>query len=217
VITNSYILCLHCSDLRENGIKDFRCTLAKQLIGDYHSRKRPGRPSTRPQPKGSASNTFQLKEMTNHTVITTAIVTGMSVDVQYGGARIVRSSSATGKYDDFPATSEVGQVAKEINKSSNWVILPNHHKHESSTWSPQITARIFQVSYLSCEPNRTPVILPRCCRQVCADTWYCQDDKACTCPMCRAERAYSDTTPLQGLDDLLKGIGPVLGREPPAD
>ena len=100
-------------------MKDFRCTLAKQMIGDYHSRKRPGRPSTRPQPKGSARNTFQLKEMTNHTAVTTAIVTGMSVDVQYGGARIVRSSSATGKYD-FPATSaEVGQVAKGINKSSN--------------------------------------------------------------------------------------------------
>ena len=63
--------------------------------------------------------TLQLKEMTNHTAVTTAIVTGMSIDVQYGSARIVRSSSATGKYD-FPATSaEVGQVAKGINKSSN--------------------------------------------------------------------------------------------------
>jgi len=39
VITNSYILCLHHTDLRVDGIKDFICTLAKQLIGDYHSRK----------------------------------------------------------------------------------------------------------------------------------------------------------------------------------
>jgi len=168
VITNSYILCLHRSDLRKNGIKDFRCTLAKQLIGDYHSRKQPGRPSTRPQPKGSARNTFQVKEMTNHTAITTAIVTGMSVDVQYGGARIVTSSSATGKNDDF-----FHQHLLKLGKWQRRLTSPAIESffQISSTWSPQITARIFQVSYLSCEPNRNPrhiskMLSPSVCRHL---------------------------------------------------
>ena len=61
VITNSYILCLHHTDLRVDGIKDFRCTLAKQLIGDYHSRKQPGRSSTQLQPKRFCQEHFPTR------------------------------------------------------------------------------------------------------------------------------------------------------------
>ena len=50
-ITNSYILCKLHTDLKYNNIKDFRVDLAKELIGDYFSRKRPGRPPTRPSKK----------------------------------------------------------------------------------------------------------------------------------------------------------------------
>ncbi len=47
-VTNSYILCKEHTDLRVNSIKDFRTSLAKELIGEYSSRKRPGRPSILP-------------------------------------------------------------------------------------------------------------------------------------------------------------------------
>ena len=50
-ITNSYTLCKLHTDLKYNNIKDFRVNLAKELIGDYFSRKRPGRPPTQPSKK----------------------------------------------------------------------------------------------------------------------------------------------------------------------
>ncbi len=50
-ITNSFILCCSHTDKRMDSIKDFRVTLAKELIGDYYSRKRPGRPSALPPPR----------------------------------------------------------------------------------------------------------------------------------------------------------------------
>ena len=43
MVTNRYILCRNYTDLPIKTVKDFRVTLAKQLIGDYASRKRPGR------------------------------------------------------------------------------------------------------------------------------------------------------------------------------
>ena len=48
-ITNSFILCKQHTDLRVDSLKAFRADLAKQLIADYCSRKRLGRPAlTRP-------------------------------------------------------------------------------------------------------------------------------------------------------------------------
>ena len=52
-ITNSYILYKHfCTDRSIKDLKTFRVELAKALIGEYSSRKRPGRPSlTQPAKK----------------------------------------------------------------------------------------------------------------------------------------------------------------------
>ena len=44
-ITNCYIMAKHIPGLNKS-VKDFRMALAKELIGDYHSRKRKGRHST---------------------------------------------------------------------------------------------------------------------------------------------------------------------------
>ena len=52
IITNTYILCRHFTDQKVISIKEFRVELAMALIGDYFSRKRPGRPSkTKPSKK----------------------------------------------------------------------------------------------------------------------------------------------------------------------
>ena len=45
-ITNSYILCREHTHLGTRGITAFRVQLAKELIGSYRSRKRPGRHSS---------------------------------------------------------------------------------------------------------------------------------------------------------------------------
>lgn len=47
-VTNSYILHTHYSGIRKQPLKEFRLKLAKGLIGDYNSKKRPGRSSTAP-------------------------------------------------------------------------------------------------------------------------------------------------------------------------
>ena len=44
-ITNAFILCKEFSTSNLDNVKTFRVELAKQLIGEYNSRKRPGRPS----------------------------------------------------------------------------------------------------------------------------------------------------------------------------
>jgi hypothetical protein len=45
-VTNSFILFKHYSDINLTSVKDFRSTLAKELIGKYNGRKKAGRPST---------------------------------------------------------------------------------------------------------------------------------------------------------------------------
>ena len=48
MVTNSFILCRDFTDLPYKSVKDFRVALAKELIGSYASRKRPGRPRHTP-------------------------------------------------------------------------------------------------------------------------------------------------------------------------
>ena len=48
MVTNSFILCRDFTDLPYKSVKEFRVALAKELIGNYASRKRPGRPRHTP-------------------------------------------------------------------------------------------------------------------------------------------------------------------------
>ena len=48
MVTNSFILCRDFTDLPYKSLKEFRVALAKELIGSYASRKRPGRPRHTP-------------------------------------------------------------------------------------------------------------------------------------------------------------------------
>ena len=73
-----------------------------------------------------------------------------------------------------------------------------------------------------CTPIVPPVIFTRCCHrilgcQTCVDACYGGEDGiSCSCPMCRFERAYSESTILRGLDDFLRSIQPLLTEEPTA-
>jgi hypothetical protein len=74
----------------------------------------------------------------------------------------------------------------------------------------------FQCHICRCTPISPPVIFTRCCHrilgcQTCVDAWYRGEDSVSrSCPMCRFERAYSETTTLRGLDDFLNAITPLL-------
>ena len=60
-ITNAYILSQSHPDHRGNSLKDFRTTLAKELIGTYSGRKQTGRPSIGPPTKRFCQYHFPLR------------------------------------------------------------------------------------------------------------------------------------------------------------
>ena len=85
-------------------------------------------------------------------------------------------------------------------------------RHLSETFKCQICSRV---------PMKPPIIYTRCCKrilgcQTCVDKWFRGDDEESTrrsCPLCRGERAYAETSIIKGLDDLLVAITPLLSEE----
>ena len=65
-------------------------------------------------------------------------------------------------------------------------------------------------------PMKPPIIFARCCKSIigcqsCVDTWYRgEEGQQHTCPNCRESRAYVETCKINGLDDFLTAIAPVL-------
>ena len=74
----------------------------------------------------------------------------------------------------------------------------------------------FRCSICRSTPMKPPIIFARCCKsvigcQACVDTWYRgEEGQQRTCPNCREARAYVDTCKINGLDDFLTGIAPLL-------
>lgn len=109
---------------------------------------------------------------------------------------------------------EVKEMRKDIQClfqiTNKMKISPGLYRHFKET---------FQCHICRCTPIEPPVIFTRCCHrilgcQTCVDAWYGGEDGISrTCPMCRFERAYSETTTLRGLDDFLRAIQPLLAEE----
>ena len=59
--TNAFILCKEFSSLNIRNVKTFRAELAKELIGSYNSRKRPGRASITPAAKRFCQSHFPTR------------------------------------------------------------------------------------------------------------------------------------------------------------
>ena len=63
-----------------------------------------------------------------------------------------------------------------------------------------------------------PIIFARCCKNIlgcerCVDNLYGGENGAMKrCPLCRSERAFSETCRINGLDDFLKGLKPLFGE-----
>ena len=74
----------------------------------------------------------------------------------------------------------------------------------------------FRCSICQATPMVPPIIFAKCCKyilgcQQCVDTWYRgEQGQSRTCPRCRSDRAYVETCRLNGLDDFLTAIAPLL-------
>ena len=74
----------------------------------------------------------------------------------------------------------------------------------------------FRCSICHATPMVPPVIFAKCCKyilgcQQCVDTWYRgEQGQARTCPRCRSDRAFVETCRVNGLDDFLTAIAPLL-------
>ena len=108
--------------------------------------------------------------------------------------------------------SEVKHIRKDLKSlfqiSGHMKIPPGLHRHLYDT---------FQCHICRSSPITPPVIFARCCKrllgcQTCVDSWYQgEEGMARSCPLCRSERAYADTTPIKGMDEFLRAIVPLLG------
>ena len=73
----------------------------------------------------------------------------------------------------------------------------------------------FQCCICKGSPIIPPAIFAKCCRSIlgcsdCVEKWYeGEQGRLKSCPLCRSDRAYADTTKMSGLDDLLTFIGRV--------
>ena len=77
----------------------------------------------------------------------------------------------------------------------------------------QLLYDTFKCSICRSTPMVPPVIFAKCCKSIlgCVDTWYRgEQGQTKTCPKCRSDRAYVETCKLNGLDDFLTGIAPLL-------
>ncbi len=78
----------------------------------------------------------------------------------------------------------------------------------------------FRCSICQSVPIKSP-IFSRCCKNIigcqeCVDQWYGNDVNN-TCPICRSERAYAETSQIKGLDEFLDGVRPLLDNEGSSD
>lgn len=78
----------------------------------------------------------------------------------------------------------------------------------------------FKCSICQSTPMVPPVIFAKCCKSIlgcqsCVDTWYRgPEGQTRTCPRCRSDRAYVKTCRINGLDDFLTIISPLLEAGP---
>ncbi len=68
-----------------------------------------------------------------------------------------------------------------------------------------------------------PVIFARCCKNIlgceeCVDSLYSgENGNMKRCPLCRSERAFSETCRINGLDNFFEGLKPLFVTESPDD
>lgn len=80
----------------------------------------------------------------------------------------------------------------------------------------RIVRDAFQCRICFCVPIRPPVVISKCCKVIigcerCVNGWYTGTEALTkTCPSCRAERGYSETMILKGIDNFLTEVKKVI-------
>ena len=119
------------------------------------------------------------------------------------------------KRKDNAIPPEAEEDIKEMRRDIQF-LLQNSDKMNISPILYRQLRDTFQCHICHSTPIVPPVIFSRCCHRLlgcptCVDGWYGgEDGMSCSCPICRFERAYSETTTVRGLDDFLKVITPLL-------
>ena len=111
---------------------------------------------------------------------------------------------------------DVGQDIKEIKAS-----LSSLFQVQKSMKIPLALRRVFLEDFKCtiCQDVITPpAIFSRCCKyligcETCIDQWYeGEGGRSKTCPRCRAERGFTETCRLNGIDNFLLSLKSVLGE-----
>ncbi len=120
------------------------------------------------------------------------------------------------RHDMGPVLDEVKALHKEVQAvlqlTPNMKVPPGLYRLITDTFQCQICRKA---------PISPPAIYARCCKRIlgcegCVDAWY-NGEGGRTCPNCRSERAYAETTRIRGLDDFLLGIDPLFNAEGEAE
>ena len=85
----------------------------------------------------------------------------------------------------------------------------------------QLICETFTCKICHAAPMKPPILFSQCCKviigcQRCVDGYYASDRETLltkACPHCRAERGYTQTTRLKGLDELLSGVQPLFAAD----
>ena len=83
--------------------------------------------------------------------------------------------------------------------------------------------KIFQDTFICTICNRVPIkpplIVTKCCKSIlgceeCTNEWYSGPDAPNkTCPKCRAERGYTETMRLHGMDEVLQVVEKMTDKQ----
>jgi len=83
-------------------------------------------------------------------------------------------------------------------------------------WLYRLIGDTFMCTICRSIPIKPPVIMTKCCKSIlgceaCVNSWYSGEEALTkTCPCCRAERGYSETMLLRGLDSFLVEAAKIM-------
>ena len=132
--------------------------------------------------------------------------------------------------DDFelPSSSRrsITNTLDEMKDDLTEIVAAVHDLKELDKHSPipialqRLISDAFKCKICLKTPLTGPPILSRCCKvilgcETCVNQWYSGEDALTkSCPLCRAQRGYTETMMLRGLNEFLSGVAKVIS--PPA-
>ena len=119
-------------------------------------------------------------------------------------------------FDLFPLVSSEYRMICGIKEN-----LVSFFKLSANTKTKLPPGLLKQLHICSNTPMKPPIIFARCYKRIlgcqsCVDKWYRREGEESTtrsCPLCRGERAYAETSIIKGMDDFFLSIAPMISEE----